>query len=271
MPDAVQSAVFAFADFLLKYFVVLAAVGALAMALVELAKKVFDWRTRFHITAVTKWMIDGSVSLRGAETPYADLLHLSTGLPLPKALDTAKALIKSKGHVHGRLRYLWIGPRPEYAPFALELERMMGHLQDATDLALNFPDRYRNLYQFMTGGSDGDDQSFWLEQGPRPATVPTTDREEVKKRADTYARLNQLARRKLDVFQLLAAHNWTNKVQFWANLLGVAILFAALVRATPATTPINWPQYVILSLFGGVLSPIAKDVVIALKKVRQSV
>ena len=42
LQDVVQ---IGFADFLLKYAIVLAAAGALAMAFVELAKKLFDWRT----------------------------------------------------------------------------------------------------------------------------------------------------------------------------------------------------------------------------------
>lgn len=268
MPGAVQEAVIVFADFLLKYFVALAAVGALAMALIELAKKVFDWRTRFHVTAVTMWMIDGNRDEKAAVMPYGELLHLCTGLSVGAVTDTAAELVWSKGHVPG---IFWIGPKPQYAPFALELERMMGHFQDAADVALNFPDKYGNLYRFMTGGSDPGDQKYWEAQAPQPAGGTTVDRDEVKKRADTYARLNQMAKRKLDAFQLLAAHNWTNKVQFWANLLGVLILFGALIRATPATTAINWPQYVMLSLFGGVLSPIAKDIVVALKKVRQGV
>lgn len=268
MPGAVQTAVIAFADFLLKYFVALAAVGALAMALIELAKKVFDWRTRFHITAVTMWMLEGSKDAKAAVRPYGELLHLCTGLSIEAAKATAATLVSSKGRVPG---ILWIGPQPQYAPFALELERMMGHFQDAVDVALNFPDKYGDLYEFMTGGSDPGDQQFWGEQAPRPAGGLTVDRNEAKQRADTYARLNQIARRKLDAFQLLAAHNWTNKVQLWANLLGVLILFGALVQVTPAGTAISWPQYVAISLFGGILSPIAKDVVVALKKVRQSV
>src|SRR6266852_238445 len=41
-----------FTSFLIGYLTALAAVGALAMAAIEFAKKIFDWRTRFHARRV---------------------------------------------------------------------------------------------------------------------------------------------------------------------------------------------------------------------------
>ena len=55
-PGSVQLSVETFADFLLKYFVALAAVGALAMALIELWKKVRNSQMRYHACMVTAWL-----------------------------------------------------------------------------------------------------------------------------------------------------------------------------------------------------------------------
>src|SRR5437868_5794219 len=52
----VRHAVDVFASNLLDYALALAAVGALAMALIELFKKLLDSRTKFHAKRWTAWM-----------------------------------------------------------------------------------------------------------------------------------------------------------------------------------------------------------------------
>ena len=50
-------AVGGFTDYILDYAIALAAVGALAMALIEAAKKLLDSRTKFHAKRWTSWML----------------------------------------------------------------------------------------------------------------------------------------------------------------------------------------------------------------------
>jgi hypothetical protein len=80
------------------------------------------------------------------------------------------------------------------------------------------------------------------------------------------------ARRKLDGFQLFTGFRWANSQQLAANALGAAVLFAAMVFSSAATgMDLNVESLLVmaaLSFLGGVLAPVVKDLVVALKRVR---
>ncbi len=269
-PATVQLAVEHFADFLLKYFVALAAVGALAMALIELGKALFDWRMRFQARATTLWILLDTQPKEAAPA-FGQLLHLCTGVPLKSASRAAQELLESKGRLPGFVR---VHPRDEYAVFALDMERMAGHFEDAVDVVLNSPQQYKALFNFVTRGAKSDDRKLWrtLAHERRPANGQSLpDEGLVKQRADVYARLHQVTKRKLDAFQLYTSTRWVNTVQLWANILGVGILGAAFVYVRPQDLQQKWILYVGMTLLGGVLAPVAKDIVVALQQVRQRV
>lgn len=286
-PTAIQTSVEAFADFLLKYFVALAAVGALAMALIELWKKLTDSRTRFHARAVCLWINDSPEAFVGdpilpaeaagkvsAQSAYRELIHLTTGSGLPAEAERVGGLLARNGQIAGLGRF---DRRAEHALYALELGQMMGHLQDAADIALNNPQRYPSLYLFVVHGAEREDVAAWYAKADSPPNVAdSTSRPEAKARADLYARLRQVVKRKLDAFQLFQGDIWVNRNQLAANLLGALVLFAALcwVHYGPGSpTPLRAGDlvlYIVISLLGGMLAPIAKDLVVVLRKVRQS-
>lgn len=280
--SAVQAAVGQFADYLLTYFLALAAVGALAMALIELWKKLRDTRTRFHARAVTAWLqatADEALrrqaaSIRKRKLPglsgrraYEELIHLTTGVALPAAGRVATSLNERRGRLEG---WKWLDDRPEFALFALELGKMMGHVQDAADIALNHPARYPNLYLFVTDGADPEDVADWYAQAEAVVSGRTVNRARVKERAGLFARLQQVTRRKLDAFQLYTGHRWANQNIFAANVVGILVLAGVLTWVNGAEgLGLRVEVVVLLSLLGGILSPLAKDIVTALEKVRK--
>jgi NADH:ubiquinone oxidoreductase subunit 2 (subunit N) len=76
-------------------------------------------------------------------------------------------------------------------------------------------------------------------------------------------------KRKLDGFQIYTGDSWATWNQTVANIVGIVALFLILiwVKNTSTSSP-GYPTIVLLSLFGGILSPIAKDLVTALKRVK---
>ena len=92
----VKGAVDTFTDSLLGYFGALAAVGALAMALIELAKKVRHSEMRYHAKRVTEWFSAPDAS-PAREQALAELVHLTTGVQMERAKETARALVADKG------------------------------------------------------------------------------------------------------------------------------------------------------------------------------
>lgn len=257
-------AVGGFTDYILDYAIALAAVGALAMALIEAAKKLLDTRTKFHAKRWTAWMMksgDAAVDEVARRQAYTDLIQLCTGVTPAEAEAAAAHLIDGKGGLP-----MWHGwdPAPANAIFSLETARMMGAIQDAGDTALASPRRYAALFRVITSGADKADIDLWLEKGQ--STAPRTN-DETKALADAFARLRQILKRKLDAFQLYTEQRWANYNQFAANALGAIIMGAALWKLRK-TYDINEGSMMVLALFGGILSPIAKDLVTALRRVR---
>ncbi len=256
-PEAVTAAVDLFAAFLLRYAIALAGVGALAMGLIEAWKKIFDTRTKYHMREVLDWF--GS-----ARDAYGELIHLTTGAPLQAmarpAVEEHQLLARSRTAVP---------PRFEISLYSLELERMMGHVQDAATTALRDPRRFPNLYAFLTDGASPEDIRSWetvAYAAPAPNGFSSNER------ANLYARLHAAAKGQLDGFQLYTGHRWANMNQVFSIVVGAVVLGGALVwaqiAANKAWTPGTIALFCILSLLGGALSPIAKDLVVALKRVR---
>lgn len=281
-PAAVQNAVVHFADFLLKYFIALAAVGAFAMAVLEAWKKLFDSRTRYHMQAVQRWIgIEGGrdfaagALLRDAGAPpsperaYAELIHLTTGTELPDDDAGAQRLFAYSQTASNKVR---IPRSAELALFSLELERMMGHIQDAGDCALKDPKRYPNLYRFLVWGAKASDIKEWSAQATTISLDEKPDRKKAADRANRYARLHDATKRKLDGFQLYTAYRWANLNQLAANAIGALTLFGALMwtQFQGDTLLTRWmlSLFVVISLAGGALAPVAKDIVTALQKVK---
>ena len=278
-PDVIQ-AVDQITDFLLKYAAALAAVGALAMVIVETGKKILDSRTRFQCLRWIRWLKRSDVFPVPESTnepadvrtaALTDLLALCTAISRDEAQQAAQFLMAKNGRLpfyHG-----WRQPQPEHALFALELDRMMGSIQEAADIALTAPRRYPSLYYTITSGANRDDVAKWLEQAESGMAElgnaePTPEqRQKIKDLAERLARLRQFTKRKLDGFQLYTGASWATHNQFWANIAGVVVM-AAVMFSLRDTNPTSLPALIVLSLLGGVLSPLAKDLVSALKRVK---
>jgi hypothetical protein len=251
-----------FADYLLKYAIALAAVGALAMALIELAKKLLDSRTKFHAKRWTSWVKQSggpSVPEVTRRAALRELIQLCTGVTEAEAQTCTDQLWASGGTLR-----TWhaMDPDPASAFFALDTGRMLGSIQDAADVALASPGAYPALYELMSAGASVNDVQAWRTGADTASRVTPA---EAKALADAFARLRQLAKRKLDGFQLYTEQRWANYNQFWANIVGAAIMAIALIWLGLLEQPLT---LVIASAFGGILSPTAKDLVTALRRVR---
>jgi hypothetical protein len=291
LATGVVAAVNRFTDFLLQYAIALAAVGALAMTLIEFWKKMFDSRTKFQARRWTQWTsgsafdpnlikipkepVAGAEDAPGPsrESALSELLQLCTGVPRDDATTAAQRLFESSGE----LPWLHAYSQPAaHALFALDLGRMMGSIQEAADVALASPTQNPSLYLLMTMGAKPEDISGWYADGASSMveiaeTTPTAEqRRRIKDQADRFARLRQIVKRKLDGFQLYTGDRWASRNQFAANLVGIALMFSVLMwMSFKAIGPsLGFGYVVVLSLLGGVLSPVAKDLVSALKRVK---
>jgi hypothetical protein len=152
---------------------------------------------------------------------------------------------------------------------------MMGQIQEAADIALSNPFVYEELYLFLTQGAREDDISNWQRESELVPDEKSQDRQAMKERVDAYARLSKLVKRRLDSLQITISYQWRSRNQRYSITLGGAILFVCLayIEISASTwamiNPLIWLRIFAVSLLGGIVAPVAKDLVTALKKVRQ--
>ena len=228
MPDtaALASVVDNIADRTLDYAVLLAAIGTLAMAVLELLKGAFGLRRHYHRKRVAAWMPDAACR--------AELLLLAAG-----------------------------GEEGADALYDLPPERMLGQIQAAANVALDFPDRYAAVYRFLTqGGPDGEVWGRFAASGAAERDAAAREAQAAR------ARLGNLVARRLDAFQTRTQYRWARINQGLAVAIGAGISGYALASTSAFRSGNDFAALAGLSLLAGMLAPFAKDVVSALAGLR---
>lgn len=289
---SIQASIDSIADFILKYAITLAALGALTVGLLEAYKKLFGTLARFQQDAVRRWLAQevptpaGSTQLEStlkagghygvallaqaqtnirqepydANKAYAELVHLTTGIKMEAAADS----LAPGGPITRNV---------SFALFELDLARMMAQIQEAADAALSNPTRYGNWFAFLTRGADPADVDAWVvaitSRHPPGAEANSTQQASREQMAEVYARIRLLMRRQLDSFQTVTSYRWREWNQLWAWAVGgVLLLLAQMLQAGGVH---GWWQLLAMaavSMAGGILAPVAKDLVDALAKVK---
>ena len=239
--NTIAATVESFSGKILDYALLLAAIGTIAMALLELIKSVTFWRRHFHRKRIERWLATAPDS----KAAYQQLMLLAAG-----GLESAAVLYDQ--------------------PTA----KLMGQIQAAANVALDFPSKYLAFYEFIAAApqvrESGDDARLWRKFSEermegRPRKVSAADDVQARGAAQARARLGNLVSRKLDVLQNQIEFAWARLNQLCSVLGGGALLGWVLLQQQPAPSP---QLVVLLSLVGGMVAPFAKDVVSALSGLR---
>lgn len=222
------------------YAVTVAAVGTLSMALLEAIKGIGDLRHWFHVWKLRQWICQ--------DAAYEDLLFLAIG-------DRART----------------------DALCAQPLEKMMGQIQAAANVALDFPGENKALYTFLTTSDisrldavtakpvdrANKDREQWalVAQARRnmvaTEVAPTTGEMQA---AQARIRLANLISRKLDAFQLRTQYYWERANQLGSIFISVLIIWYALGLGTEDFTL----RSLAFGVIAGLVSPFAKDLATSL-------
>ena len=233
-----------FSGRILDYALLLAAIGTIAMALLELIKSVTYWRRHFHRGRLERWLATASDS----KSAHQQLMLLAAG-----------------------------GPGNANVLYDQTTAKLMGQVQAAANVALDFPAKYPAFYEFIAAmpqvrelREGTDDAKTWLKFSAermegRPRKVSITDDMQARGAAQARARLGNLVSRKLDVLQNEIEFDWARLNQLWSVAGGGALLAWILLNQKPHLSP---DMVVLLSLLGGLVAPFAKDVVSALTSLR---
>ena len=231
------------ANTVLDYALLLAAVGTIAMALLELIKSLLLLRAHYHQIMFRRW-----IRKKQSEV-LEEFFVLATG-------EKSKA------------RYLFWR-----AIFDQPSEKMLGQIQAAANVAMDYPNIYRNFYTFLTRGSETtpsipgqqSDKDVWMNFVTEPSK--DTDAQRSRQASQARARLTNLVARKLDAFQTNLEYWWARLNQTVAIFLGAAIFWYA-IHQTVDVSKIDYFTLVVMSALGGLVSPFAKDIVSALSGLR---
>ncbi len=254
-PEYITCAIENITNFGLPYATVAALMSALSMGLSEVLKALLSMRDRFHKRRVVDWLkVSVNNQHKAAGSAYVKLIELTTGEVVPpEAINTP-------------IEWTPWNISSANALFALEMEKMILQIQDAADVALGDPQEYEELYDALTKGGNADDILRWRTWA-KPTPTQMTDAGGVKCAADTFTRLRQLIRRRLFSFQVTTSYRWQALNQFASVFLGSVLLFVSLSYLLPSSSH-SWTAWLFLgvtSLVGGLMAPVTKDIVIALK------
>jgi len=232
-------------------------IGTFAMAIVEMVKGVLLIRMRYHRWSIRKWTAGES----------RHVLPLKSPAPAPPG-DGAQVLAELEILAAG-------GHDSAEALYDQPIEKVMGQLQAAANVAIEFPLLYPSLYGFLTAtnGSGGihdaaaGDSKAWSSNHGKVAQarsfaagmpgVPALTDAEAKDAKDASAartRISNQVSRKLDAFQLETQYLWTRLNQ-WASIpLGAGLFYVVYPDSLggPFATGM-------LCVAAGVLAPFAKD------------
>lgn len=239
-----------FSKSVLDYALVFAAVGTITMALIELFKSVFDLRLKYNRNQLEKWMPDNLYP--GARM---ELLSLATG-----AMQTPTLGRGFKEFLIGEIE-------ASDVIFDQPAEKMLGQLQAAVNVAMDFPQIYTSVYRFLTnlpvGQEPQGDPKVWLDFARDVASGQKVDENRARAATQARARLGNFVARKLDAFQNRTQYLWAELNQRAAFVVGTIFLIFVFwpKEGFPSA---DFLRAMILALFGGLVAPFAKDVVSAL-------
>ncbi len=237
-----------FAKVILDWALLLAAVGILSMALIELIKSVFLLRRLYHKWAIYAWF------RRCPDHRFAFCCWLNQHPTNDKA--RRECLELSAGEF-----------RDARGWYDQPSDQMFSQLQAAANVALRSFPRYHNFVTFLVEGSrwgQVKDTPIGQDDGEKMSKlIPTKDLTDECREGKVPEDLGSgdspeyfLSQRRIDTLRIYTEWRWARLNQLAA--MGVSALLL-IVFQTPKTKTLADP--ILLGTLGGLVAPFAKDVV----------
>jgi hypothetical protein len=145
-------------------------------------------------------------------------------------------------------------------------EKMLGQIQAATNLVLDFPAEYPHAYDFiagpLTGHTTSGDSEAWKTAAKKMARGDEVSETDRRKATQARARLGNLVSRRLDGFQNATAYLWAEMNQRAAFVMGCVLILSLAWPDEPKLKTVT--SAILLAALGGLIAPFAKDIVSAL-------
>lgn len=269
---------------ILEYFLLLAGIGTLSMAFLELAKGLTSLKRRFHQRVLRSWLAIPSLPNASKEKQDDNADRTETLRQEFALLTTGAKPVSTAADV--RIGYSAFGLKRSDAVYALDLEQVVAKAQSAFEAALQQPSRYPEMFKFISDevtAHEPDESSTtvldWFSKvAPSEfkehnknsgGRVPTSEEQQ-----RAYNLLHASLTRRLDILQISAGYTWKRFNRIMSVLIGAGLLWYVLDQSQSQLCNnregicLDTVDMIFLSLFGGVLAPVSKDVVAAIGKLR---
>jgi hypothetical protein len=224
------------------------------MALLQAAKNLFPLRQRFYARHLARWLsqqaakveLVGEAAAQAAQLAEEDLILLAT-----------------------------CGDRPAF--YEVPAEQLSALFAGASQIVIDEPHRYKDLLLCLAPLASGEDLHVLLNPPVATAEEPaSSDREQ--RYLDARARIGRQMQRSTDALLISIAYRWQKAMQLSALTLNALILWSAMFWYSTTSSAIGRPSVttlpgaVVLALLGaiggGVLAPVARDLVAVLEELR---
>lgn len=233
------------------FLTAMAALGTISMALLQAAKDAFPLRRWFQRSWLRDWMARASVPPRGTEPP-----KLTWGA---QAAETQLVELSTAGDAR--------------AFFELPVEQLCGQMLSAAHVAVDYPDKYRDLLLCLAHSARGTDVSAVLNPPPEAQKklddLSPDERKRMTDYVDARNRVNHMVQRAIDSVQIAMGFRWKWLLQMAAMLISGFLGALAYRMGSEPFEPATTMGYFLLSgVLGGFLAPVARDLVAAIESVR---
>ena len=244
---------------------VLGAVGTVAMAIIEFVKAVVRWRMRLHRYSIDRWLNDVPLSPENRSRHDRMKDFVSEELAIWRGISVMPS--HRAGVKRELLAVVAGGDRNAEAWYDQPTDRLFTRMCQAAQLAVDFPERYSELYGFLTAGAgvedDGRDAERWPQLAPQlrapgiPLGGARDGGEDAKDGDDAVAIRSRLGN--LVAARVETVRNWSewrsarsNQFMAFALAAGLYLWIDCQSKGFSMTT-------LGLAVLAGMMAPFAKD------------
>lgn len=145
-----------------------------------------------------------------------------------------------------------------YLLYTLPIEKMSGQINAAAQIALAYPFKYKSIIKALGFNADTDDIDNLIMD---PLSIQNT-----QEYANARNRVSNMMQRNLDALQIQINGIWSRLMQLAGVLVSIVLIIS--IAGTSEYGIKNPSDLILFAVFGGMIAPVAKDILTQLTNVK---
>ena len=237
---------------------VLVAAGTLSMAILDVFKNFTPIRRWFQTGWIGRWIDKRAQQFNGelSALPSKPIAPIETDQTIAQLVEL------STGSEHR-------------AFYDLPSEQLVAQMNAAAQVAFDYPSRYASVLAALSQGADIKDVLLTLGAStanlppgaPEPAADPAGDASLQQEIANARNRVGNRIQRNLDGAQIALGNRWQLYMQLSAIVIAIVLLETSVLASSSGDLGAA-VLAIPIGIAGGYFAPVARDLVVALQKLR---